>query len=350
MPAPNQKTAPEGSGISIPDDRTEALARSSVGAIRAAAAAWGEIGPRERRNRIRAHLARTAESASIDPGELAARVVSMLPSAEPVPSPATVSVQPAVPQAEPVEHILSLIDQLSEADRRRLVAEMRGRGILPEERPAPAPARPVATRGPLLGDEPFLELLDGLGVVSASERTGGPEELSSQEMADIEARAQRKGLARSELTPDRLATALAHIARAVGEFSEEHHVNARGLPEAIRQFYPNTTRAPIGHVRDFLADVGTCDAAGLRKYLDQYFEPYRQLSERLPRLCDKLTLVAGQFNPKTIEEKSPKGTFGGVAYDKVWDLYKKTYEDQAQKGFGTSKESTRGWLFRQWLV
>lgn len=343
------------------DVEASEIARSSIQSIRAAAASWGdEVTPDERRRRIRSYLARTAQGASIEAHDFAARIVELLPApiaAEGSIRPAPTPVREPEPPGDPVDRIGSMIDALSDDDRRRLIASLREKGILPPEPPrerpvAPAPVAPAPRAAPaaMLGDAAFLELLDGLGLLRAEERPGGRDGPSPAQFAEIEARFAHQGIRRASLTPDLVAIALAHLSRAIGEFSEEHDANPRGLPEAIRQVLPNTCRAPVQRLRDYLAGAGDCDADELRNYLSDYFEPYRSLSERLPRLCERLSSVGGAINPAILEQAMPKGVLGRIAYDRLWETYRDEYARHVAKGLGGSKEQARTWLFRQWLT
>jgi len=351
------------------DRRVAELAEESIRDIRSAATAWGDISAEDRRERIRSYLLRTANGASIEPRSFAALVIDLLPSGgvgaqaglqqvsvDPTATSRATSTAPAPePPADPVEHILELVSRLSDDGRKRLVAALRANGTVPPEeqrlQPASAPVgRVVASGGGAqLGDDAFMELLDGLAIRAAG-RPPGVEPESPARIAEAAADAARLGFRRADLSMDSLAIALAHCARAIGEFSEEQGSNPRGLPETIRQVLPHTSRSPVGQIRDYLVEARNCDSPMLRRYLEDFFEPYRELSERLPRLSERLNKAAEQLNPRVIEEKAPKSFVGTVAYDKIWESYRLRYEELASKGFGVNKDQTRAWLFRQWLT
>jgi len=341
--------------------QTQELVSTSLGEIRAAAAAWEGLEPQERRRRIRDYLMRQAESHSIEPQEFAAAVAAALPteSIAAEPDAAASRSQPAEKDdlpADPVERIVALTQTLSPVDRRRLLERMRALDLIPPVPPAvaaPRPADPVvrppavvsqsapAGTSEAIGDTAFLALAAAFGSHRDSRRS------STLSVAEVEAALARQGLKRSALTADKLATALGHLAKGVASMSEEGEQNAHGLPEAIRTVLPNSRRAPIEELSNYLA--GVRDADRLHDYIDEYFEPYRQLSRRLPELTRKMKALADRLSPKDFEKNPPKSWGGGVAYDKVWEQYRERFAGYERQGFGSSDESTRAWLLRLWL-
>jgi hypothetical protein len=332
------------------------LVSTSLGEMRAAAFAWESLDPAERRRRIGEYLARQASSAALDVGEFAAAVAAALPEAALHPAPvAAPEPSPAreEPPKEPVEDIISRIQRLTPVDRRRLLEQMRALDMLPAAPPvqppqtvvvrAPEPPPPPALRPAAAGisDDAFLALAAGFGVQSTLRRS------ETLPVAEVEAALARQGLKRSLLTADSLAIALGHFAKAIASMSEEGEQNAHGLPEAIRAVLPNSRRAPVEELKNYLA--GVCEADRLHDYVDEYFEPYRQLSRRLPDLCRRLKSLADRLSPKDFEKSAPKTLMGAMAYDKMWDQYKERYATYARQGFGESEEATRVWLLRQWL-
>jgi hypothetical protein len=337
------------------------LVSTSLGEMRAAAFAWEGLDPSERRRRIREYLSRQASSVSLAVEEFAAAVVAAVPEGG---SPSTAAAAPTPlpvreePPKDPVEDVVGRIQKLTPVDRRRLLEQMRALDMLP---PVPPPQpQPVAVRAPepppqpatqpprvpvssgaAISDEAFLALAAGFGVQTTGRRS------EPMSVSEVEAALARQGLKRSLLTADSLAIALGHFAKAVASMSEEGEQNAHGLPEAIRAVLPNSRRAPVEELKNYLAGVREADR--LHDYVDEYFEPYRQLSRRLPDLCRRLKSLADRLAPKDFEKNAPKTLMGAMAYDKIWEQYKERYATYARQGFGESEESTRVWLLRQWL-
>lgn len=333
--------------------------------MRAAAFAWEGLEPQERRRRIREYLLRQAESASLDPEAFAAAVAKALPGESGPAADASPSPRPEARlrddlPSDPVDRIIALTEALSPVDRRRLIERMRALDMLPpvaptvvvqrpvEPAPAPAPAPSVpppavaarSSGGASLSDGAFLTLAAAFGVQSGGRR-GAP-----MSIEEVEAALAKQGVKRSLLTVDTLATALGHLAKGVASMSEEGEQNAHGLPEAIRTVLPNSRRAPVEELKNYLA--GVRDADRLHDYIDEYFEPYRQLSRRLPDLCRRIKALADKLSPKDFEKNPPK-SWSGVAYDKLWEQYRERFASYERQGFGNSEESTRAWLLRQWL-
>jgi len=341
--------------------QTNEVVSKSLGEIRAAAAAWEGLEPQERRRRIRDYLMREAESHSIEPQEFAIAVAAALPteSAAAAPDAAASRSQSAEKDglpADPVERIIALTQALSPVDRRRLLERMRTLDLIPPVPPAvaaPRPADPVvrapaavsqaapAGTSQAIGDSAFLALAAAFGRHRDARRS------STLSVAEVEAALARQGLQRSALTADKLATALGHLSKGVASMSEEGEQNGHGLPEAIRTVLPNSRRAPIEELKNYLAGVG--DANRLHNYIDEYFDPYRQLSQRLPELAHKMKKFADSLSPKEIEKNPPKSWGGSVAYDQLWERYRERFTAHEKQGFGSSDESTRAWLLKQWL-
>jgi hypothetical protein len=341
--------------------QTPELVSTSLGEIRAAAAAWERLEPQERRRRIRDYLMRQAESHSIDPAEFAAAVVAVLPAESAAAETGAVAAcsEPAEKDdhpADPVDRVIALTQALTPVDRRRLLERMRELDLIPPVPPAvaaarsaepavhpPAAAAPSASSGTpgAIGDTAFLALAAAFGSHRDARRS------APLSVAEVEAALAKEGLTRAALTADKLATALGHLAAGVASMSEEGELNAHGLPEAIRTVRPNIRRAPIGELRNYLA--GVRDADRLHDYIDDYFESYRELSRRLPELTRKIKTLADRLSPKDFEKSPPKSWGGGVAYDKLWEQYRERYQGYERQGFGTSEESTRAWLLKLWL-
>jgi hypothetical protein len=346
------------------------LVSTSLGEMRAAAFAWEGLEPAERRRRIREYLSRQASAASVDVEAFAAAVAAALPDGaaaggsvaaeRPASLESRSGETPSEPPKEPVDDIIGRIQSLTPIDRRRLLDRMRALDMLPPvppQQPQPAPVRapepppqpaPVLQPAPVripagatISDEAFLALAAGFGVQTTGRRS------EPMSVVDVETALARQGLKRSLLTADSLAIALGHFAKAVASMSEEGEQNAHGLPEAIRAVLPNSRRAPVEELKNYLA--GVCEADRLHDYVDEYFEPYRQLSRRLPDLCRRLKSLADRLSPKDFEKSAPKTLMGAMAYDKMWDQYKERYATYARQGFGESEEATRVWLLRQWL-
>jgi hypothetical protein len=353
------------------------LVSTSLGEMRAAASAWEGLDPQERRRRIRDYLVRQAEAASIEPEVLGEAVAREIPASVAVATHdaesersggATVgSVEDDLPK-DPVERIIALAQSLTPIDRRRLLERMRALDMLPPVPPVAVAARPpepaivsrptpevapvptppvVASRSSssssssTVGDQALIALASAFGVHARGRRG------AAMSVDEVEAALAREGVKRASLTADVLATALGHVAKGVASLSEEGEQNAHGLPEAIRSVLPNSRRAPVNELKNYLAGVQSADK--LHDYIDEYFEPYRQLSLRMPDLCRRLKAVSEQLSPREFEKNAPKGWGGGVAYDKLWDQYKQRHAGYQSQGFGTSEEATRTWLLRLWL-
>lgn len=359
--------------------QVQELVSTSLGEMRAAASLWETLEPQERRRRIREYLVRQASSASIEPDEFARAVAESLPG-PPGGVPEAASMPPArMRQVEvepepkdPVLRIIELTQALNPADRKRLIDRMRDLELIPTPAPLPAPApipssapvakpvevapppqpapapRPISapigvatSGGAAVGDAAFLALAEGLGV-SVSRKGGGT--LSVEE---VEAALAKQGLKRTYLKPDALAFALGYVVKSLATHSEEGQQNPNGLPQALWTVFPNIKRAPVEQVKIFLA--GGSDPDKLNNYLEDYFEPYRELSRKLPDLCRKLKSVAEKLSPRDLERNPPKSYLGAVAWDKVWEQYKERYSNYAKQGFGETEDSTRAWLLKQWL-
>ena len=355
------------------------LVSTSLGEMRAAASAWEGLDPQERRRRIRDYLVRQAEAASIEPEVLGEAVAREIPASvavathdaksEPTGRATVGSVDDELPK-DPVERIIALAQSLTPVDRRRLLERMRALDMLPPVPPVAVAARPpepaiasrptpevapvptppaVAARSSssssssssTVGDGALIALASAFGVHARGRRG------AAMSVDEVEAALAREGVKRSSLTADALATALGHVAKGVASLSEEGEQNAHGLPEAIRSVLPNSRRAPVNELKNYLAGVQSADK--LHDYIDEYFEPYRQLSLRMPDLCRRLKAVSEQLSPREFEKNAPKGWGGGVAYDKLWDQYKQRHAGYQSQGFGTSEEATRTWLLRLWL-
>lgn len=345
------------------------IVSTALGEIRAKAASWDGLDPNERRRLIRDHLTRQADAVSVEPSDFAQAVLAAIPSSETAAAPALAPAPAPVPEPEPrdpVEHIIERMQALSPVDRRRLVERMRALDMLPtipqivvpvapvppaavapkpvEPPPQPvqppAPVRVAASSGVAIGDEALLALAAGFGIAASAKRG------TTIPIAEIEAMLARQGLKRAQITADALAIALGHLAKGIASVSEEGERNANGLPEAIRAVLPNSRRDPVDQLKNYLS--GVVDADKFHDYVDEYFEPYRQLSRRLPDLCFRLKTVADKLSPRDCEAKVPK-SWSGPDYKKLWEVYSERHAGYVKQGLGGTVESTRVWLMQQWL-
>lgn len=266
--------------------------------MRAAYERWTTVEPLERKRRMREYLERQAAAANLDVEELVFLAVMGKRTTE------------------------------------------QSAGASADAAPSPRTEKPQSQGR--LGDDAFVTLAAGLGV--PLHRADGA--IASVE--EVESSLAKRGVKRSEITMERLAFAVGLLAKGLAAHSEEELRDPNGLPHAIESVYPNTKSEPVAQVRGFLA--GATDATGLESYVDEYFNPHRELSLRLPQLCRGLQRLAEDLSPQRLQEGAPRAMMGGLDFRAVWQLYRKRYENYSNEGFGVSLDQTRAWLLKQWLL
>lgn len=346
----------------MPDVIGEQVA-TTLEEIRSRAMSWQTLDPEERIRRIRQHLEEKAAAIAVTPREFAERIAAEVPEPEARPDRAATSgaskvvAPPAsnlAPPQDPVDQIMDLVTELSAGQHAQLLARMASLGLLPPPILPPAKEeapRPVSvSRGDSeLGDEAFRVLASGLGVAVFDDRFGG--EKAAVPLKAIADALDADGIRRQDLTSDRLAIALGALAAAVGAWASENELHPKGLGQTLRlERRQRLMSRPDEQLRMYLAGRGSHEEFG--EGVREYFEPYRELSERFTTLVDRLFGLAMKLEPARIERDS--GTTRswplGDNSKQCWATYMERINELKSKGFGGDPERTRGWLIREWLL